>query len=119
MASPIRPNANVLALCLGSLSYALLLFVWFLLPAFLSPVIADLSLSNWQAGLVVGAIPLTYIPLSLFTGLAIDRIGPRLGIGLGLLVFGAAGAGRSVATGFPSLLAVTLLVGVGATGITF
>lgn len=110
---------NHLALVLGAVSYAFLLFVWFLLPAFLSPVIADLSLSNWQAGVLVGAIPLTYIPLSLLSGLAIDRVGPRWGIGLGLLIFGLGGAGRSVATGFPSLLAFTLLIGVGATGITF
>ncbi|MCL7419091.1 MAG: MFS transporter, partial [Halalkalicoccus sp.] len=103
---------NHLALALGAVSYAFLLFVWFLLPAFLSPVIADLSLSNWQAGVLVGAIPLTYIPLSILSGLAIDRVGPRWGIGLG-------GAGRSVATGFPSMLALTLLIGVGATGITF
>nr|WP_303650271.1 MFS transporter [Halalkalicoccus sp. NIPERK01] len=96
-----------------------MLFVWFLLPAFLSPVIADLSLSNWQAGVLVGAVPLTYIPLSLLSGLAIDRVGPRLGVGLGLSIFGLAGAGRSVAADFPSLLACTLLVGVGATGITF
>lgn len=108
-----------LALALGAASYACLLFVWFLLPAFLSPVIAELSLSNWQAGVLVGAVPLTYIPLSLVSGLAIDRVGPRWGIGLGLVIFGAAGAARAFATGFPSLLALTLLVGVGATGITF
>ncbi|MDL5361953.1 MFS transporter [Halalkalicoccus sp. NIPERK01] len=110
---------NHVALVLGAASYACLLFVWFLLPAFLSPVIADLSLSNWQAGVLVGAVPLTYIPLSLLSGLAIDRVGPRLGVGLGLSIFGLAGAGRSVAADFPSLLACTLLVGVGATGITF
>ncbi|MFC6905025.1 CynX/NimT family MFS transporter [Halalkalicoccus tibetensis] len=108
-----------LALALGAASYACLLFVWFLLPAFLSPVIDDLGLTNWQAGVLVGAVPLTYIPLSLVSGLAIDRVGPRLGIGLGLLVFGAAGALRGLATGFPSMLAFTLLIGVGATGITF
>lgn len=118
MSRPVR-RWNQLALALGAVSYAFLLFVWFLLPAFLSPVIADLSLSNWQAGVLVGAIPLTYIPLSLLSGLAIDRVGPRWGIGLGLLIFGLGGAGRSVAAGFPSLLALTLLIGVGATGITF
>lgn len=115
-----RPDRwNYLALVLGSLSYAFLLFVWFLLPAFLSPVIADLALTNWQAGVLVGAVPLTYIPLSLLSGLAIDRIGPRWGIGAGLLIFGLAGAFRGFATGFPSLLVLTLFVGVGATGITF
>jgi cyanate permease len=110
---------NRLALVLGSASYACLLFVWFLLPAFLSPVIDDLALTNRQAGVLVGAVPLTYIPLSLISGLAIDRVGPRWGIGLGLLVFGAAGAARGFAPDFPTMLALTLLVGVGATGITF
>jgi cyanate permease len=106
-------------LFLGSASYACLLFVWFLLPAFLTPVIGDLALTNWQAGVLVGAVPLTYIPLSLVSGLAIDRAGPRWGIGLGLLVFGAAGAARGFAPDFATMLALTLLVGVGATGITF
>lgn len=110
---------NYVALALGSASYACLLFVWFLLPAFLSPVIADLGLAGWQAGVLVGAVPLTYVPLSLLSGLAIDRVGPRLGIGLGLSIFGLAGAVRGLATGFPSMLALTLLLGVGATGITF
>lgn len=107
------------ALVLGSASYTCLLFVWFLLPAFLPPVIRDLGLAGWQAGVLAGAVPLTYIPLSLVSGLVIDRIGPRLAIGIGLLIFGVAGAARGVSTGFPSMLALTLLVGVGATGITF
>lgn len=110
---------NYLALVLGSASYTCLLFVWFLLPAFLTPVIDDLGLAGWQAGVLAGAVPLTYIPLSLVSGLVIDRIGPRLAIGIGLLTFGFAGAARGLAAGFPSMLALTLLVGVGATGITF
>ena len=108
-----------LALALGSASYGCLLFIWFLLPAFFTPVIDELSLTGWQAGILAGAIPLTYIPLSLVSGLAIDRVGPRWAIGAGLFIFGCAGAARGFATGFPSLFAVTLLVGVGATGITF
>lgn len=107
------------ALALGSVSYGCLTFIWFLLPAFLSPMIVDLDLTGWQAGVLVGAIPLTYIPLSLVSGLTIDRVGPRWGIGIGLLVFGLAGACRGLATGFPSMFVLTLLVGVGATGITF
>lgn len=108
-----------LALALGSASYGCLLFIWFLLPAFFTPIIDELGLTGWQAGILAGAIPLTYIPLSLVSGLAIDRVGPRWAIGVGLLIFGCAGTARGFATGFPSLLAVTLLVGVGATGITF
>ncbi|WP_049996253.1 MFS transporter [Halococcus sediminicola] len=108
-----------LALGLGSVSYGCLLFIWFLLPAFFTPVIDELGLTGWQAGILAGAIPLTYIPLSLVSGLAIDRVGPRWAMGAGLLIFGCAGTARGFATGFPSLLAMTLLVGVGATGITF
>ena len=120
MTNPVSNRQwNYLALALGSAGYGCLLFVWFLLPAFLTPVVNNLGLAGWQAGVLTGAIPLTYIPLSLVSGLAIDRVGPRWGIGIGLFIFGLAGAARGVATGFPSMLVMTLLVGVGATGITF
>ncbi|WP_137289316.1 MFS transporter [Natronorubrum halophilum] len=104
---------------LASGSYTCLLFVWFSLPAYLSVVIDDIGLSSTQAGILAGAVPLTYIPLALFSGLAVDRIGPGRSLAAGVLIYGVAQIGRSVAPGFPSLLAATLLIGVGATAITF
>ncbi|WP_250137753.1 MFS transporter [Halorientalis salina] len=103
----------------GALSYTCLLFVWFSLPAYLSTIIAEVGLSGTEAGLLAGAVPLTYIPLALFSGLAVDRIGPARSLAAGLIVFGLAQIARSVARGFPGLLATTLLIGVGATAITF
>ncbi len=103
----------------ATLAYTCLMFVWFSLPAYLSTIIAELELSGTQAGVVAGAVPLTYIPLALFSGLAVDRIGPGRSLAAGAVIFGVAQAGRSVAAGFPSLLALTLLLGVGATAITF
>lgn len=103
----------------GSVGYFLFLFSWFLLPAFLSPIIADLGLSSTEAGIVTGAIPLSYIPLALVSGLVIDRIGAPNAIGIGLVVLGVAHAVRSGATGFVSVLVPTLLLGVGGTGLTF
>ncbi|MFC4439465.1 MULTISPECIES: MFS transporter [Natrialbaceae] len=103
----------------ATLSYTCLMFVWFSLPAYLSTIIAELGLSGTQAGVVAGAVPLTYIPLALFSGLAVDRIGPGRSLAIGVVVYGLAQVGRSVATGFPSLLAFTLLIGVGATAVTF
>jgi len=103
----------------GALSYTCLLFTWFSLPAYLPVVIEEAGLSGTQAGILAGAVPLTYIPLALFSGLVIDRIGAVRGIAAGLVVFGVAQAARSAASGFPSLLASTLLLGVGATAITF
>ncbi|WP_225335117.1 MFS transporter [Halomicrobium urmianum] len=103
----------------GAVSYGCLLFVWFLLPAYLSTIVDQVGLSGTEAGVLTGAVPLTYVPLALFSGLAVDRIGPVRSIAAGLVVFGTAQAARSAAPGFPSLLAATILLGVGATAITF
>ncbi len=103
----------------GTPCYTCLMFVWFSLPAYLPTVIAEAGLSGTQAGLLAGAVPLTYVPLALFSGVAIDRVGPARGLAVGLALVGLAQVARSVAPGFPALLATTLLVGVGGTAITF
>ncbi|NUC74463.1 MFS transporter [Haloterrigena sp. SYSU A558-1] len=103
----------------GALSYTCLMFVWFSLPAYLSVIIDDVGLSSTQAGILTGAVPLTYIPLALFSGVAVDRIGPGRSLAAGVLIYGVAQIARSFAPGFPSLFVVTLLLGVGATAITF
>lgn len=108
-----------LLLALGSVGYACFTFLWFAVPAFLPPIVADLGLSSTSAGLVAGAIPLTYVPLALASGLVVDRIGPGRAIAIGLLLVGAAGAARSAADGFLALFFLTALVGVGGTGVTF
>ncbi len=116
-----RPGTvqKAMLLALGGVGYGALMFVWFSLPAYLSPVIDSLGLSGTQAGVLTGAIPLTYIPLGLVSGLLIDRIGARLGIGIGVALAGLGQLGRSFAPDFPTMLAMTLLMGVGATGLTF
>jgi cyanate permease len=114
----VPPSSYVLVV-LGGLSYLALMINWFALPAFLGPISDELGLSGTQAGALVGAVPLTYVPLSLLTGLALDRIGARRGIAAAVAVFGVAGVLRSFATGFPDILAATVLLAVGATGITF
>ena len=108
-----------LLLALGSAAYACFTFVWFTVPAFLPPIVQDLGLSSTMAGLVAGAIPLTYIPLALASGLVVDRIGPGRAIAIGLLLLGTAGAARATADGFLALFLLTAIVGVGGTGVTF
>jgi cyanate permease len=108
-----------LLLALGSLGYACFTFAWFVVPAFLQPIVRELGLSSTMAGLVTGAIPLTYVPLALVSGLVVDRIGPGRAIGIGLFVLGSAAALRSTADGFLALFLATALVGVGGTGVTF
>ncbi|AFO57807.1 major facilitator superfamily MFS 1 [Natrinema sp. J7-2] len=57
----------------GTIGYTCLLFIWVSLPAYLSSIIDELGLSGTQAGVVAGAVPLTYIPIALGTGLVVDR----------------------------------------------
>jgi cyanate permease len=104
---------------IASVGYTCLMFIWFSLPAYLSSIIEQMGLTGTQAGVLVGAVPLTYIPLALFSGVVIDRVGPGRGLATGVLIYGVAQIGRSFAPGFPSLLSFTLLIGVGATAITF
>ncbi|WP_227379506.1 MFS transporter [Haladaptatus halobius] len=104
---------------IASFGYTCLMFIWFSLPAYLSPIIEEFGLTGTQAGVLVGAVPLTYIPLALFSGVTIDRVGPGRSLATGVLIYGVAQIGRSIAPGFPSLLSFTLLIGVGATAITF
>ena len=104
---------------LGGGGYLCLMFVWFSLPAYLGPVIDDLGLSGTEAGVLVGAIPLVYVPLGLASGYLVDRIGPRIALAVALVIIGGAQLLRAVAESFPSLLLATMLIGVGGTGVTF
>ncbi|MFC6835117.1 MFS transporter [Halomarina ordinaria] len=113
------PPRSYLLVVLGGASYCLLMFVWFALSAFLTPMTDDLGLTSTQAGLLVGAVPLTYVPLSLSSGLVVDRVGPLRAIGAGTVLFGLAQVLRGVAPDYPTMLALTVLLGVGATAVTF
>jgi cyanate permease len=114
-----RPWGPYLLLAVGSVGYACYLFAWFSIAAYLTPISTELGLSNTAAGLLAGAVPLTYVPFALASGLVIDRVGSRRAIGLGLLVVGVAHVGRGVASTYPVMLALTLLLGVSGTGLTF
>lgn len=113
------PTGSYAVLVLGAAGYFCFLFTWFLLPAFLTPIMRDLGLTGTQAGVLTGAIPLVYIPLGLASGLLIDRVGARHGIGIGLVFIGVGQASRAFAIDFPTMLVPTILIGIGGTGVTF
>jgi CP family cyanate transporter-like MFS transporter len=117
MDTPARASSALLVL--GALAYGCLLFAWFSLPAYLPTVRTDLALTNTQAGVLAGAVPLTYVPVGLFSGALTDRIGGERAVGAGVTLVGVAHLARSGAPDFPTMLAATLVLGVGGTGITF
>jgi len=115
---PSTRRSYALTLAAG-LTYTGLTFCWFTLPAYLPTITRELGLSGTEAGVVAGAVPLTYVPLSILSGLAVDRLGAGRSLGGGLALIGLAQVARSAAPGFPTLLAATVLLGVGGTAITF
>lgn len=110
---------SYLLLGLASTGYFLFTFSWFSLAAYLVPIIEELGLSSTRAGIVTGAVQLSYVPLALVSGLVIDRLGSRSSLGAGLFVIGAAHLLRGFSTDFTTVLAPTLLLGVGGTAVTF
>jgi cyanate permease len=104
---------------LATAGYFLFMFSWFSLAAYLVPVIAELGFTNTQAGIVTGAVQLSYIPLSLISGLAIDRLGSRTALGMGLVIIGIAQLFRGLSNDFVTMLLPTLLLGIGGTAVTF
>jgi len=104
---------------LGTAVYASLMFSWFSLPAYLPAIIEDVGLSGTQAGILAGAVPLTYVPFALFSGLAVDRVGPGRSLAVALCCIGVAQIARSAAPGFVGLFGTTIILGVGATLVTF
>ena len=119
MAEDSTATASYVLLVLASVGYFLFMFSWFSLAAYLVPVIEDLGLSGTEAGVVTGAVQLSYIPLALVSGLAIDRLGARRSLGAGLFVIGVAHVCRGISTDFATIVLATLLLGVGGTAVTF
>lgn len=118
MPDRVRPGAVGL-LVVGSLGYAALTLSWFSLPAYLPTITAELGLTETQAGALAGAVPLTYVPVALVSGTLVDRFGHRRVLASGLVLIGLAQLGRGYAAGFLPMLALTALLGVGGTGVTF
>jgi cyanate permease len=107
----------------GPNRWLLLFGVWLLYASFglvatslapLVPIIeADLGLSHSAMGSVLGAWQLVYIFAAVPCGILLDRIGPRRALALGAIVIAASALGRSVATGYLSLLLAVMLFGIG------
>lgn len=73
----------------------------------------DLGISLAQMGLLLSVFPLTYALAQLPLGVVIDRLGARLLLGSGLLVWSVAQALAGVVSSVPQLCAARLVLGLG------
>ncbi len=78
-----------------------------------SPITAELGISNSTMGLILGAWPLVYIAAAIPCGMLLDRLGPRMALTIAAFVMGASGAARGLAGNEALLFAAVGLFGIG------
>ena len=78
-----------------------------------TPMLADLDMTYGEMGLILGSWQLVYIPVAIFAGFAIDRLGIRKSLFTGALIIAFSEGLRYFATGFLSLLPMVALFGIG------
>src|SRR6185503_4478925 len=107
----IRSRVAILALLTG------LNFLNFIdravIAAVLGPMKADLGLSNTEAGLLNGAFLVGYLATSPLFGFRADKAARKGLMALGVVIWSAATVASGLSTGFWTLLAARIAVGVG------
>ncbi|MBU2551260.1 MAG: MFS transporter [Proteobacteria bacterium] len=78
-----------------------------------TPILADLGLSNARMGFILGSWQLTYILAALIAGPLLDRWGVRGALTAGAVIIGLSAILRGLAGGFGSMLAAVALFGLG------
>ncbi|MBE0429059.1 MAG: MFS transporter [Thermoleophilia bacterium] len=88
--------------------------------AIIGPVVVEigraLDLTPTEAGLVITTHGLTIALVSIGAGRLIDRIGPRLPLALGLIIYGIAGGAGLFIRNFEILLLSRVILGIGVAG---
>lgn len=103
---------------LGWLAYFSFGMVNSSLPPLGSLIRSDLNLTHTQFGIIVGAWPLTYIVVSYFMGMLIDRFGIRICITSGVLLLSLSAFLRSFAWNFQTMFLAMSVFGLGGPAIS-
>lgn len=82
-------------------------------PPLATTISADLSLTYSEMGAVLGSVILMYVPLAIPIGIAIDRIGHKRMITLGLILISLSSILRMFALTFETLFLTVLIFGIG------
>lgn len=108
-----RPNIIVMTLCGMFTSMVVITFARLAFGLILPSMRTDLGLDYQQAGLLGTVTALGYLCFVLVGGIAAARWGARLTITFGLLSVAAGFTGLSMASAYPTLLALMTLLGFG------
>ncbi len=104
--------------------WVMLAMVWLLYWAFgviqrsiaplVTPILKDLNISHTQMGIILGAWPLSYIPVAIIGGAFIDRSGIRKALFAGITIIALSAALRYFANGFVTMFLCVALFGLGS-----
>jgi cyanate permease len=83
------------------------------LAPLITAIMTDLKISYCEMGVILGTWQMIYIPVALFAGALIDRLGVKITLFIGVLIIGLSSVLRYFASGFGSLLFAVSLFGIG------
>jgi MFS family permease len=104
---------------LGTSLYFSFTYAWNSLAAVITLVTADLGLSSFQTGIVLGTVALTIFFTWPVVGPWVERVGPARAMGLGVVVLGVAGMARATVETFPGLVLAMVVVSLGGSTVTY
>lgn len=95
------------------LSYCVFGLISRSLAPLVTPIVKDLGISYSQMGIIMGAWPMTYILVSLFGGIILDRWGAHKSLFIGICIIGLSSTLRYFAGGFGTMFIFVALFGMG------
>jgi len=104
---------------LGASLYFSFTFAWNALAAVVPAIVADLELSEFQAGVLLGTVALTIFLTWPLMGPLVERIGTARAMGAGLVLVGVAGIARGYVGSFPPLVLLMAVLSLGGSTVTY
>jgi len=101
-------------LALATLAYFCFGLVRQIMATLVNPITQDLRISYTQMGTILGAWPVVYIGVALTAGLAMDKVGLRKALGIGILFIALSAILRAFANSFETMLLFVAIFGLGA-----
>lgn len=103
----------------GAVLYFSFTYTWNSLAALIPLIVADLALSEFKTGIVLGTVALTIFFTWPIVGPWIERAGPAWAMGVGVIALGVAGMSRAFVHSFPGLVATMVVISLGGSTITY
>lgn len=103
----------------GTGMYFSFTYAWNSLAALITVISADLALSEFQTGILLGTVALTIFLTWPIVGPWVERVGPARAMGSGVVLIALAGMSRALLDSFPGFVLAMAAVSLGGSTVTY